>query len=689
MALCQRGWCAGTDSHLEKSGWKDYFLRVDKDRLIYINEEIEMKKILIGIYGVAVLCLSGCGQKAAVWEVASPDGNVRFVTETVGGEGEDTELQYKIMYKDSVVVNPSRLGIVMNGHEYGRNVRLEDVAFKSIDESYELKAGKRLLAHNRCEEMTLTFADGHTLPFQFIVRVFDDGAAFRYSFPAQVDSLFTIENELTEFAVPVGGKAWIHPYDWNDRFKPSYEQYSKNEIAVNALPDHDKGWAFPMLFHTNGVWMMITEACLDGTYPATHVDNSGKGEVYKIRFPEAEEPVIPDSPEPVSTLPWCTPWRAIVIGTELNTVFTTQMVSHLNPPSVIEDASWIKAGRSAWSWWYDGSSARSYKEQLKYVDLCCEMGWEYLLIDAGWPDMDGKGVEGVVAYAAERGIGVWLWYHSGSGRGEDTPLQHRLMADTQLRRAEMERISKMGVKGIKVDFFDTDKQRIIANYPAILKDAADYRLLVDLHGATLPRGLERTYPNLLTTEAIRGAETLGRQERCDRAAEHNATVPFTRNVVGSMDYTPVTFSNKIRQGVPAFRRTSVAHQLALAVVFESGFQCFADRAEAYLSLPEIPRDFLKKVPAAWDESLLLAGYPSDYVVVAWRKGDTWFIGGINGKNQEREISFALPESGAGKAFTLIKDGEDIHSFDYEEVKPEDGRLHLTLAGNGGFAAIIN
>lgn len=143
--------------------------------------------------------------------------------------------------------------------------------------------------------------------------------------------------------------------------------------------------------------------------------------------------------------------------------------------------------------------------------------------------------------------------------------------------------------------------------------------LVELHGASLPRGLERTYPNLMTTEAIRGAETLGRQERCEKAAEHNATVPFTRNVVGSMDYTPVTFSHKIRQGVPAIRRTSMAHQLALAIVFESGFQCFADRAEAYNALPKLPLELLKDVPSVWNESRLLAGYPSDFVVVARKK----------------------------------------------------------------------
>ena len=252
----------------------------------------------------------------------------------------------------------------------------------------------------------------------------------------------------------------------------------------------------------------------------------------------------------------------------------------------------------------------------------------------------------------------------------------------------MERISTLGVKGIKVDFFDTDKQAVIALYPEILKDAARFHLMVDFHGATLPRGFERTWPNLMTTEAVRGAESLGRQEVCDRMAEHNAVLVFTRNVVGSMDYTPVTFSNKIRQGVEAVRKTSVAHQLALAVVFESGFHCFADRREAYLALPDEPKAFLQEVPTAWDESRLLSGYPADHAVIARRKGDTWYIGGINGKDEMRELTFSLPEACRGKQIRWITDGADINSFGEAVTDPTDDSVCLPVLGNGGFAAVI-
>ena len=647
-----------------------------------------MKKLLNTALLLFAVLMTSCTAPNA-WELVSKDSNIRFALENKQENG-GTTLSYSVFYKDGVAMEKSLLGLVMDNCKYGKDAQFVSAsAVKDISNAYQLKSGKKMNTTDECREQTFTFRTKENKQFNLIVRVYNDGVAFRYELPGEDGQMHTIQAEHTEFAVPVNGKAWIHPYDWNDRHKPSYEQYCRSEIDIRSECGHGRGWAFPMLFNTSGVWMMITEAHLDGSYPATHIDNAGTDKAYKIRFPEADEPIVPDAVEPVSELPWFTPWRAIIIGDDLNTIFQTQMISHLNPASVVNDESWIKAGRASWSWWSNGGTPRDYKAQLKYVDLSAEMGWEYMLIDAGWQNMGNGGtMEDVVKYAQQKGVGVWLWYHSGAGREKDSVSTHRLMSDPELRRAEMKRISEVGVKGIKVDFFDTDKQRIIQLYPALLKDAADNHLLVDLHGATLPRGFERTYPNMLTTEAIRGAETLGRQERCDQAAKHNATVPFTRNVVGSMDYTPVTFSDKVRQGIPAIRKTTMGHQLALAVVFESGFQCFADKAESYLSLPEQPKQFLKEVPAAWDESILLAGYPADYAVVARRSGDVWYIGGISGKEEEREIEFTLPAGCEGKSFTMIIDGKDKDSFDYMPVENTIGTVKVKVLPNGGFAGMI-
>ena len=613
------------------------------------------------------------------YEVQSPDGQLCFVLQ--GPASQDQAPQYSVLRGGEEAVAPSDLGLELDGKLLGPGMRVRQVSKRAIDEPYALKSGKKLSCTNRCNEAVFSFK-GKGLPrFQLAVRVFDDGAAFRYIFPGKDAKEHVIGRELTEFSLPAG-EAWIHPYDWNSRKKPSYEQFSKNGIPIGSPSPYEQGWAFPMLFKTGGLWTLVTEACLDGSYPATHIDNSGNGNAYRIRFPEQEEPIIPDAPEPRSTLPWRSPWRVIVTCPDLNGIFSSQVVQSLNPACVLEDTDWIRPGRATWSWWYQGGSVRSYETQKQYVDFCQEIGWEYSLIDAHWEAMDGEGVEGILRYAAQKNVGIWLWYHSGAGQKD------AIMSDKTRRREEMKRISELGVKGVKVDFFDTDKQAVIALYPEILRDAADFHLMVDFHGATLPRGFERTYPNLMTTEAVRGAESLGRQEVCDRMAVHNTVLVFTRNVVGSMDYTPVTFSNKVRQGVEAQRKTTVAHQLALSVAFESGFQCFADRCEAYLSLPEGPKDFLRNVPVAWDESCLLSGYPADHAVIARRKGDAWYIGGINGLAADREFRFSLPEACAGRTIHWILDGADADSFSEQDGKVDSPEVCIPVLAEGGFVAVI-
>ena len=361
----------------------------------------------------ASLSLVPCGARDFSKEVLSPDGNISFqIFNQVHPDGEDL-LCYAVKAYGMDAVLPSRLGFEMNGKTYGRNLSLKKVESSEINEEYILMAGKKLKTINRCNESVFTFAGKGGVKFKIAVRVFDDGAAFRDLIPGKGDAV--MDKELTEFAIP-DGKAWIHPYDWNGRLKPSYEQYCVCGKPVGTHSPLKKGWAFPMLFETGGLWTTVTEAYLDGSYPACHIDNSGNGGAYKIRFPEIEEPVIPDNPRPCSTLPWATPWRAIITGKGLDVIFATQMVQHLNPASKVGDTSWIKAGKSAWSWWYNGGSVRSYETQKAYGDIADAMDWSYSLLDSGWPRMDGEGMEGVVKYANEKNRGIWLWYHSGAGR---------------------------------------------------------------------------------------------------------------------------------------------------------------------------------------------------------------------------------------------------------------------------------
>ena len=637
---------------------------------------VSVTALLIGIDSNAAI-----DRSPMEWTLSSPD---KKVTLTVKKENNGT-LSYTVYCGKNIAIEPSRLGLIMDEKSIGDNAEfISESKSKEIKVNYSLKVGKQLSTTDHCMEKTLSFKDKSGLTFDIVMRAYNDGAAFRYAFTGKDNKIHTIQNELTEFAVPTNGKAWIFPYMLNDRQRISYEEYAECEIPIRSKSKQESGWAFPMLFNTNGLWMLITEAEIDGNYPATHVDNSGKNNAYKIRFPEKEEAVYPnDKSEPASTLPWKSPWRSIIVGKDLNTIFTSQMVTHLNPRSVIEDQSWIKAGRSSWSWWSE-KKPRSYKRQTKYADLSKEMTWEYILVDDGWTEMkDGGTMEDVVKYANNSDVNVWLWYASGAGKESDPAM---IMIDPDLRKKEMKRISQLGVKGVKIDFFDTDKQRVMKLYIDILKDAIDNRLMVNFHGSTLPRGLERTYPNLMSMEAVKGAENLGRQEQCDAAPAHNTVLPFTRNVVGPMDYTPVTFSikNPKRNGVP---RTSYAHQVALSVVFESGFQCFADKEQVYHSLPDKPKEFLKKVPCAWDESRLVSGYPGDHVIVLRRKGDQWYIAGISGKREKRKLSFTLPDEFRNKKLVLITDGANGTSFGNKTITV-NGTVTVDLLEDGGFAGIL-
>ena len=637
---------------------------------------VSVTALLIGIDSNAAI-----DRSPMEWTLSSPD---KKVTLTVKKENNGT-LSYTVYCGKNIAIEPSRLGLIMDEKSIGDNAEfISESKSKEIKVNYSLKVGKQLSTTDHCMEKTLSFKDKSGLTFDIVMRAYNDGAAFRYAFTGKDNKIHTIQNELTEFAVPTNGKAWTFPYMTDERNRPCYEEYAEYEIPIRSKSKQESGWAFPMLFNTNGLWMLITEAEIDGNYPATHVDNSGKDNAYKIRFPEKEEAVYTnDKSEPASTLPWKSPWRSIIVGKDLNTIFTSQMVTHLNPRSVIEDQSWIKAGRSSWSWWSE-KKPRSYKRQTKYADLSKEMTWEYILVDDGWTEMkDGGTMEDVVKYANNSDVNVWLWYASGAGKESDPAM---IMIDPDLRKKEMKRISQLGVKGVKIDFFDTDKQRVMKLYIDILKDAIDNRLMVNFHGSTLPRGLERTYPNLMSMEAVKGAENLGRQEQCDAAPAHNTVLPFTRNVVGPMDYTPVTFSikNPKRNGVP---RTSYAHQVALSVVFESGFQCFADKEQVYHSLPDKPKEFLKKVPCAWDESRLVSGYPGDHVIVLRRKGDQWYIAGISGKREKRKLSFTLPDEFRNKKLVLITDGANGTSFGNKTITV-NGTVTVDLLEDGGFAGIL-
>jgi hypothetical protein len=337
----------------------------------------------------------------------------------------------------------------------------------------------------------------------------------------------------------------------------------------------------------------------------------------------------------------------------------------LGRPSRIRDTSWIRPGRVAWSWWSDPDSPADRRRQREFVRAAASRGWQYVLLDEGWVARD---VQGLARYAAERGVRLILW------------TDWDRLRDPGRRRQLLARWASWGVAGIKVDFLLSDSAARMAVYDDIARDAARNRLVVGFHGCTIPRGIQRTWPNVLTMEAVEGTEreTPGQGAKA-MDPRQNVDLVFTRNAIGPMDYTPVTFSARNRGSTDA-------HRLALAVVYESGLQHFADTPESYADHPEA-KQILTDVPAAWDDTRLLAGAPDREAIIARRSGDNWWIGSISATDSHVQtvgLEFLAP--GRTYRLHLVRDdGRGGLAVEDRTVTSRD-RLSVTVDRNGGYAA---
>jgi hypothetical protein len=314
------------------------------------------------------------------------------------------------------------------------------------------------------------------------------------------------------------------------------------------------------------------------------------------------------------------------------------------------------------------------------------MDWPYTLLDWEWDAMgNGGNLEDALKYILSRGVKPLIWYNSGGKHTGVTATPRDRMLTHESRMEEFTKLKKMGVVGVKIDFFESEKQDMIKYYLDILDDAAVSEMMVYFHGCMVPRGWARTYPNLMTQEGVRGAEWYNNgPDLTTTAPEHNTTIPFTRNAIGSMDYTPVTFTNS---QFP--HTTSYGHELALSVVFESGLQHLADRPSGYLELPDAPRTFLKEVPNSWDDTKLLEGYPGRDIIIARQKGDAWFIGGLNAERFEKTkiLKFNFLPEGPKYKLTLISDGKHDKDFATQYiVVDKSSSVSVKLLRRGGFAA---
>ncbi len=387
-----------------------------------------------------------------------------------------------------------------------------------------------------------------------------------------------------------------------------------------------------------------------------------------------EYDLIPDGPGEKG-------WQTAIIGT-LDDVVASTLVTDNSAPCRLDDTSWIEPGTASWVYWAYNHGSNDYEIIRKYVDMAVELGLPYVLIDAEWDEMkDGKSVEDAVSYAVQRGIKPIIWYNSSVGWINGAPGPKFRLNKPEDREREFAWCEKIGVKGVKIDFFSGDTNLNIRYMTELLECAAKHHLLVNFHGATVPRGWQRTYPNLISTEGVYGAEWYNNVPTfTDRAASHNAMLPFTRNVIGSMDYTPCAFSDSQHPHI-----TTRGHELALTILYESGIQHLADRPESFLSQPDEVRQFLGSFPTAWDDTMLLNGEPGRYAVLARRKGEKWYIAGINGTDEPMELHLStgkLPKKARTGKKKFFTDNEDSSDWVIREIKGMPSTI--TLAPRGGF-----
>lgn len=646
-------------------------------------------KLLGMILCLGLFLLSASYVWANQWSIVSPNE----VIEAVVHLNEETgSIDYRVnllLPEKQAALESSQLGLIVEGKNFSSHFTfLSKSKLMTRTEKYTLTSGKQLKVEDTYKQCNLVFEsqDGYKLNLFF--KVFDDGVAYQFgidSLDAKTSCL--IFNDQSTFNLPEQGKMWGQPYDQVSRWTPAYEEYYVDGVPVGTRAPEDKnGWAFPLLFQTGDVWTLITEAAVFNRNAAMHLEADCPNGVYQICLPEEDEAYHVCSAIPQVNLPWISPWRVVMVGHSLNTIFQSTIVTSLCPSNLFVDTDWIKPGRSSWSWWSASNSPKDYAALKNFVDLSAEMGWEYSLVDANWNHMEGGDLEKLAYYAQTKNVALLVWFNSGGPHNTVGEEVRDLMHESEPRRKTFAWLQEIGVKGVKVDFFQSDKSCIIQQYHDILTDAAEFGLVVNFHGCTLPRGWRRTYPNLVSMESVRGGECYKFDQQFSAAAPRlNASYPFNRNVVGPMDYTPVTFSHNTYQHF-----TSFGHELALTVIFESGILHLADGVESYRSLPEDVIQYLKEVPVVWDESILLSGHPGKDALIARRSGKNWYVAGINGEFVTSAFEFTPSFLQEGiYQMKLIKDGATVSTFDIVNDSVNISRtVDVNVLPYGGFVAVF-
>ena len=635
-------------------------------------------KLLMIIFMITFFTNAYCMKS---YSLKSPDNKIS-VTFRLTASGNPI---YSVSYSDTTILRQSKLGILRSDDDFSTGLTLDSASGVSVvSENYKLLHGKRLNCSYTGDKRVFYLKNKNLKAMEIIFQVSNDGVAFRYYFPGKSDSALTIYKELTSYHFESTAKGFLQPcadarIGWSYA-SPSYEEYYKTDIPVGTPSPNRAGWVLPALFHSGNFWISITETGLDTNYCGTRLSWLSPDGEYSVQFPEPQEskdgPVLPES-----NLPWYTPWRVIAISDHLGGLVESTLETDLATPAKYDVSSWFEPGIASWSWVILKDDSTVYNVQHEYIDFAASMHWQYCLIDALWDTQIGYAkIKELADYAKTKNVKILLWYNS-AGDWNTTPQTPRdKLVTEKSRRAEFQKLKDMGIAGIKVDFFGGDGQSMIKYFIDILKDAARYNLEVNFHGCTFPRGWYRTYPNLVSMEAVRGEEYVTfSQYFADNQPWHCAMLPFARNLFDPMDFTPVNFS-----GIPNIkRRTTDGFEIALSVIFTSGIQHIAETPYGMAAQKDFVQEYMRTLPKKWDDVKFIDGYPGKYVVLARRNGNRWYIAGINGEKTSRKITLNLPFIGKSTKGFIITDSDNAKNFIKKDVD-FSAPIKITMKPDGGF-----
>ena len=641
------------------------------------------------IFFLSITFLSG-NVHAKTFEVKSPDGKIRIAIDA------DKKISYSVYFGNIPVLEPSALSLTIRSHGVlGIDPKVLSHEIKTVDDLVlPVVAVKSSTIEDKYNELVLSFKGNYSVAF----RAYNDGVAYR--FITDLDDDIVVESEKITYHFK--GDPRVVLARANDFI--THQESIFTEMKLSETEDTALYFPPSLVKIENGPFVLITESDLYD-YPGTYF-TKGEGRSLEGVQPHfvLKEKQISDRTVIAETRAdyiaetkgsRSFPWRVMCIAEKDGDLLLNQLVYLLARPLELEDTDWIKPGNVAWDWWnannitgVDFKSGINTETYMHYIDFAAEYGLDYIILDEGWCNpadhfevAPGIDLEKICSYGKEKGIGIILWVVWKT-------------LDDQLEES-LEWFEELGVKGIKVDFMQRDDQWMVNYYLKIAQQAAAHHMLVDFHGAYKPSGLRRAWPNVITREGIMGMEHS--KWSANVTPEHDVTAPFIRMVAGPMDYTPGAMDNAHEKNFLArFERPmslgTRCHQLAMYVIFESPLQMLSDNPQNYRREHECTR-FISQVPTVWDETVVLDAKVGEYILLARRSGENWYIGAMSDNgSRELEIDFSFLPDGEYN-LELFRDGVNAvrNAQDYKRIDTRvtsSDRLIIHMAPGGGWAGRV-